>query len=97
MSMSTIHEGSIHHMRVTSGGQVSLPADVRRRWNAARVRITDEGHRLIVEPAADNPFEDLIGILAGPGPTFDELEAEERVAEVERERRKDPAAIEGPA
>lgn len=95
MVMAAIDSEKVHHMRVTSAGQVSLPAGVRRRWSASRVRITDEGDRLIVEPASDNPFEELIGILAGSGPTYDEMEAEERSVEVERERRKYPDVTEG--
>ena len=39
-------------------------------------------------PELDNPFEGLIGILAGPGPTYDEMKAEEREVEREREIRK---------
>ena len=81
-------------MRVTASGQVSLPAEVRRRWGAARVRIIDQGDRLIVEPASDNPIADLIGILAGPGPSYDAMESEEREVEAERDRRRYPWAQE---
>lgn len=88
MSMVSMQDANVHHMRVTSAGQVSLPAEVRRRWGASRVRITDEGGRLIIEPVADNPFESLIGILAHDGPTWDEAKAEERELDLERERRK---------
>lgn len=88
MAMAELQDAQVHHMRVTSAGQISLPAAVRRRWGASRVKITDEGGRLVIEPASDNPFEDLIGILAHDGPTWDEMEAEEREAERERELRK---------
>lgn len=88
MAMAELQDARVHHMRVTSAGQISLPAEVRRRWGASRVKITDEGGRLVIEPASDNPFEDLIGILAHDGPTWDEMEAEEREAERERELRK---------
>jgi AbrB family looped-hinge helix DNA binding protein len=85
MSVVNIQAKGVHHMKVTTAGQISLPAEVRRRWGVGRVRITDEGDRLIIEPASENPFEDLIGILAGPGPTYDELKAEDREVELERE------------
>jgi AbrB family looped-hinge helix DNA binding protein len=75
-------------MKVTAAGQVSLPAEVRRRWSAGRVKVTDEGDRLIIEPASDHPFDDLIGILTHDGPTWDEMDAEERELEQERELRK---------
>lgn len=91
MLMATIDESNVHHMKVTASGQVSVPAAVRRRWGTSRVRITDEGDRLIIEPAPENPFADLIGILAGEiSMTTDEMEAEERAAEAERDRRKWP-------
>lgn len=95
MSMTTIDDDKTHHMKVTASGQVSVPAEVRRRWGTTRVKITDEGDRLIVEPEPENPFRDLIGILAGPGPTSDEMKAEERAAEEERERRRYPSMFEG--
>lgn len=88
MSMAAIDDAKIHHMKVTTAGQVSIPAEVRRRWGTTRVKITDEGGRLVVEPEPENPFEGLIGILAGPGPTYDEMDAEEREMERERELRK---------
>lgn len=91
MVMVDMQDGSVHHMRVTTAGQISLPAAVRRRWNATRVRVIDEGGRLVVEPASDNPFDDLVGILATSGPSYDDLEAEERAAELERDRRKYPS------
>lgn len=91
MLMATIDGPKVHHMKVTASGQVSVPAEVRRRWGTTRVRITDEGDRLIIEPASENPFADLIGILAGEVTmTYDEMEAEERAAERERNRRKWP-------
>lgn len=90
MTMTAMQDVSTHVMRVTAAGQISLPAEVRRRWGASRVRITDEGGRLVVEPASDNPIADLIGILSGPGRSSEEMEAEEREVELERERRKYP-------
>ena len=49
MSMATIDGSKVHHMKVTASGQVSVPAEVRRRWDTTRVRIVDEGHRLVIE------------------------------------------------
>ena len=96
MIMAALQDGKVHHMRVTSAGQVSVPAEVRRRWATTRVRITDEGDRLIIEPEAENPFGDLVGILAGvvDRRAYDELKAEDRAAELERDRRRYPWAAE---
>ena len=51
--------------KVTSAGQVSIPAEVRERWAASNVLIVDEGEQLVLRPAPDNPIEALRGILAG--------------------------------
>ena len=51
--------------KITKAGQVSIPAEVRERWNAFTVLIVDEGERLTLRPAPDNPIEALRGILAG--------------------------------
>jgi len=91
MLMAAIEDAKVHHMKVTTAGQVSVPAEVRRRWGTSRVKITDEGDRLIVEPEPENPFRDLIGILAGEAvPSWEEMKAEERELEEERERRRYP-------
>jgi bifunctional DNA-binding transcriptional regulator/antitoxin component of YhaV-PrlF toxin-antitoxin module len=86
--MAAIHDRNIHHMRVTSAGQVSIPAAVRKRWATSRVRIVDEGDRLVVEPEPENPFARFTGIFAGPGPTADEMGAEDRRVEQEAEDRR---------
>ena len=88
MFMAAMEGARIHHMKVTSAGQVSVPADVRRRWGATRVRITDEGDRLIVEPESDNPFDDVIGLLADGTMSSDDMVMEEREAASVRDARK---------
>jgi AbrB family looped-hinge helix DNA binding protein len=51
--------------RITSAGQVSIPAEVRERWGASTVLIVDEGEQLTLRPAPENPLEGLLGLLAG--------------------------------
>ncbi|RIK05061.1 MAG: hypothetical protein DCC49_12915 [Acidobacteria bacterium] len=72
-------------MKVTESGQVSIPAEVRRRWGAKRVMIVDEGERLILQPVPDDPIEAARGSLAGPGPTSEEMRARLRAEETEAE------------
>jgi len=52
-------------IRITRGGQISVPAEVRRRWNTSRVTLDDRGDRLIVAPAPDDPITALRGSLKG--------------------------------
>ena len=53
--------------RITTSGQVSIPADVRRRWGTRRVRIEDRGDHVIVTPLPDDPIEAAFGAFAGRG------------------------------
>lgn len=55
--------------KITSAGQVSIPAEIRERWGVANVLIRDEGERLIVLPLAEDPIEALQGILKDKGRT----------------------------
>lgn len=72
-------------MRVTSNGQVSLPAALRRRWGVDAVLVVDRGDYAIVRPVPDDPVTALRGAHAGPGPSTEALRAVERAADAERE------------
>lgn len=55
-------------MKISKGGQLTIPAAIRKRWGTSDVRLIDEGERLIVEPAADEAWlqaiENARGALA---------------------------------
>lgn len=51
--------------KITSGGQISLPADVRHRWKTRHVRVEDLGDRLVVTPLPDDPIAAARGALEG--------------------------------
>ena len=76
--------------RITRGGQVSIPAAVRRRWATDRVIIEDSGDALVLRPVPADPIGAAIGSLRLPeGLTSDDLRAraraeEEDAAEVRR-------------
>ena len=70
--------------RITRAGQVSLPAEVRARWGASTVSIEDEGDRLVLRPAPDDPIEALKGVLKGKGREVPSGEAMRRLDESER-------------
>ena len=50
--------------KITSGGQISVPAEVRRRWNTSRVQLEDLGDRLVIHPAPEDPIGSVRGALA---------------------------------
>lgn len=70
-----------HVMTVSRNGQVSIPAEVRARWNTHRVVVVDLGDRVVMRPLGDRPVEDLEGKYRGRGPTTDRARREARAEE----------------
>ncbi|HET7744508.1 MAG TPA: AbrB/MazE/SpoVT family DNA-binding domain-containing protein [Gaiellaceae bacterium] len=50
--------------QITRAGQVSIPAEVRKRWGTSTVAIEDEGDRIVLRPVPDDPIARLRGSLA---------------------------------
>jgi AbrB family looped-hinge helix DNA binding protein len=50
--------------RITGAGQVSIPAEIRHRWDTSTVAIEDEGDRIVLRPVPDDPITALRGVLA---------------------------------
>jgi bifunctional DNA-binding transcriptional regulator/antitoxin component of YhaV-PrlF toxin-antitoxin module len=80
-------------VRISKGGQISIPAAIRHRWSTSTVALDDQGDRIVIEPAPDDPIAAADGALAEEfsGLDFAELRREaredERVAEERRLRR----------
>jgi bifunctional DNA-binding transcriptional regulator/antitoxin component of YhaV-PrlF toxin-antitoxin module len=51
--------------KVTAGGQISLPAEIRRRWGADAVFFEDLGDRAVVRPIPADPIGAARGALKG--------------------------------
>jgi bifunctional DNA-binding transcriptional regulator/antitoxin component of YhaV-PrlF toxin-antitoxin module len=74
-------------MKVSSNGQVSIPADARSRWHVERMLVVDLGDRLVMRPLPDDVVGSLSGKYAG-GPTADATRRRARQEDAEAERRK---------
>lgn len=74
--------------KVTTSGQVSLPAPVRKRWGTAQVVIEDEGDHVVVRPLPADPVAAACGSLNRRGPSSEAIRARERAAEAARQRRR---------
>lgn len=75
--------------RITAGGQVSIPAEVRHRWGSSRVLIDDHGDALVLRPLPDDPIAAARGALKDPdrpAPTTDEVRRQLREEEAEATR-----------
>lgn len=75
-------------MKVSSNGQVSIPAEARARWGADRMLVVDLGDRIVMRPMPDDPIGDLRGRYAGRGPSSDEARRQARLEDAERELRR---------
>lgn len=49
--------------RISAGGQISIPADVRRRWATQELVIEDFGDRLVIRPMPADPIRSARGAL----------------------------------
>ncbi len=75
-------------MRVSSNGQVSIPAEARSRWMTDRVVVVDLGDRVVVRPLPVDPLGELVGKYRGRGPTTRAARAAERAETARAENRK---------
>lgn len=74
---------------ISKGGQISVPAEVRKRWQTRRLQVEDRGDELVIRPAPEDPIAAARGALKGRlGHTSEELRQivreEERRAEVRK-------------
>jgi bifunctional DNA-binding transcriptional regulator/antitoxin component of YhaV-PrlF toxin-antitoxin module len=80
-------------MKLSRNGQVSLPADVRRRWGTDRVLVLDLGDYVVMRPVSTDRAENVRAVLgryASPdAPSTEELRRQAREEEVEIEDRKE--------
>lgn len=75
-------------LRISSGGQVSLPAEVRRRWGTEQLLVDDLGDHVVIWPMPDDPVAAVRGIL-GPSPRpLEEIREEERREEARLEEER---------
>ena len=79
-------------LRISKGGQISIPAAIRHRWATSTVALEDQGDRIVIEPAPDDPIAAAEGALAEDYGELDlaklrrEAREDERVAEARRGR-----------
>lgn len=74
-------------VKITSGGQVSIPAAARKRWRTSRVVAEDHGDHVVLRPAPDDPVAAASGAFSdeiGRGPSAVDAVREERAEEAGR-------------
>ena len=80
-------------MKLSRNGQVSLPADVRRRWGTDRVLVLDLGDYVVMRPVSADRAENVRAVRgrfrSPDGPSTEELRRQARQEEAEIEDRKE--------
>ncbi|MPZ98240.1 MAG: hypothetical protein GEU80_02700 [Dehalococcoidia bacterium] len=79
---------SSYVMKVSSNGQVSIPAEARSRWRTDRVVVVDLGDRVVMRPLPSKPIDDLRGKYRGRGPSTDRARRHARAEDAAAERRR---------
>lgn len=72
-------------VKITAGGQISIPAAIRRRWQAGELELEDLGDRIVLKPAIGDPIAAARAALTGGLPT-DELRRRARRDDESAER-----------
>lgn len=77
-------------VKISKGGQVSIPARIRHRWGTSTIALDDQGDRIVLEPASDDPIAAAEGALAAElsGLDVKRLRIEARGAERSAEGRR---------
>ncbi|MEO8697808.1 MAG: AbrB/MazE/SpoVT family DNA-binding domain-containing protein [Acidimicrobiales bacterium] len=71
-------------MKVSSNGQVSIPAEARARWGAEQVVMVDLGDRVVLRPLPAQPVAALRGKYRGRGPNTDTARRKARIEDAAR-------------
>lgn len=78
-------------IRISKGGQISVPAPIRRRWKTDSLVIEDLGDRVILRPIPSDPIASATGALASGRMTStqarERIRREEQAAEARKHRR----------
>jgi bifunctional DNA-binding transcriptional regulator/antitoxin component of YhaV-PrlF toxin-antitoxin module len=51
-------------LAISKGGQVSVPAAVRKRWRTRTVLAEDRGDHMVLRPVPDEPVAAAVGAFA---------------------------------
>ena len=78
-------------LKITRGGQISIPAPIRHRWGTATLTLDDQGDRIVLAPAPDDPIAAAEGALAAE---FGEIDVG-RLRRTARQDERDAAARRG--
>jgi AbrB family looped-hinge helix DNA binding protein len=74
-------------MKVSSNGQVSIPAEARSRWQTSRVVVVDLGDRIVMRPLPADPIGELHGKYRNRGLDSESARRDAREDDARNDRR----------
>jgi AbrB family looped-hinge helix DNA binding protein len=75
-------------VKISKGGQISIPARIRKRWGVHKLLIEERGETLVMRPIPDDPLKAARGSLPARRHTVEEDRRRTREEEIEAEERK---------
>ncbi|MDP9464682.1 MAG: AbrB/MazE/SpoVT family DNA-binding domain-containing protein [Actinomycetota bacterium] len=71
-------------INISDRGQISIPSDIRHKWQVRRLLLVDEGDRIVLRPVPDDPIAAVLGKYAWIEATSDEMRDEDRAVDIEK-------------
>jgi bifunctional DNA-binding transcriptional regulator/antitoxin component of YhaV-PrlF toxin-antitoxin module len=81
---------TMKRLKISKGGQISVPAALRHRWGGSTVTFEDHGDHAVIRPAPDDPITAARGALrqlVGDS-TTDDMRRVSRTEEAKAEARR---------
>ena len=75
-------------IRLSRGGQFSLPAEIRRRWATDSLVVEDLGDRVVLTPIPQDPVAAVVGAFPSKKGSAAQARNRVRTEEQAAERRK---------
>jgi hypothetical protein len=75
-------------IRLSRGGQFSLPAEIRRRWATDSLVVEDLGDRVVLMPIPEDPVAAVVGAFPSKKGSAAQARKRVRTEEQAAERRK---------
>lgn len=62
-SQAEVGDLDLRRVKISKGGQISIPAEIRHRWETNMVEISDLGDRVVIRPVPNDPIAEAKGAL----------------------------------
>jgi AbrB family looped-hinge helix DNA binding protein len=71
-------------VNISDRGQISIPSEIRHKWQVRRLLLIYEGDRIVLRPVPDDPIGAVTGKYSWVEATSDRMRSDDRAADAER-------------